>query len=214
MKKMGEGFVGLRAGCLLACLSILATMAFSPGIRANTKSKPTQVPARVIAHIPLPSPPGSQMVLQRNDNKQYLYIQSASKQNYTIVEVTKPEFPSIVTPAAASKDTPEGKLDIVGADVGIAQVPDGGAKTAIKSSDNPTETVKILDLSDPAHPKVLQTFNNVTSMLPDGGRGLIFLTNNEGLWVLKYVREERGAARKMRPCTAGDAIASMPPDCQ
>jgi hypothetical protein len=205
---------GIRKSRLLALLSVSGILAFSPAIGANTKAKPKEVPARVIAHIPLPTASGSQMVLQRGDNKQYLYIQAASKQGYTIVEVTKPEFPSIVNPSAGSKDTPTGKLDIVGADVGISQVPNGDAKTTIRSGDNPTETVKILDLSDPAHPKVLQTFNNVTSMLPDGGRGLIYLTNNEGLWVLKYTREERAGAKKMRPCTAGDAIASMPPDCQ
>jgi hypothetical protein len=96
--------------------------------------------------------------------------------------------------------------------VGLAAVPDKGAKGVIRSADNPTETVKILDLSDPAHPKLLQTFTSVTSMLPDGGRGLVYLTNNEGLWILKYTKA--GQEKKKRPCGSGDAIAAMPPDCQ
>jgi hypothetical protein len=71
-----------------------------------------------------------------------------------------------------------------------------------------------LDLTDPAHPKVLQTFTSVTSMLPDGGRGLVYLTNNEGLWILKYTRAGLGPEKKKRPCSSTDALSAMPPDCQ
>jgi hypothetical protein len=215
MKEIGGAIAGSRAFSLLAFLTVFAVFALSPGMRANTKTKPAEVPAKVIAHLPLPTPSGSQMVLQKNENKQYLYIQAASKQAYTIVEVTRAEFPSIVKPSPRSKDkdAPVGSLDIVGPDVGIAEVPNPNAK-AVRSTDSPTETVKILDLSDPAHPKVLQTFTGVTSILPDGARGLIYLTNNEGLWILKHNREGFGPAKKKRPCDSYDAIASMPPDCE
>jgi hypothetical protein len=213
MRKFGEAIAGSGACRLLPVLAVFAAVALSPGMRANTKPKPTEVPARVIAHLPLATPPGNEMVLQRSENKQYLYIQTASKQAYTIVEVTKPEFPSFVNPSAHSKDAPAGRLDIVGQDLGIAQVPDPNAK-AIRSTNSPTETVKILDLTDPAHPKVLQTFTGVTSILPDGVRGLIYLTNNEGLWILKHNRQPFAPATKKRPCTSEDSLAAMPPDCE
>jgi hypothetical protein len=213
MKKTGEPIPGSRAFVLLACLSAMALIALSPGLRANTKPKPTEVPAQVIAHLALATPPGNEMVLQKSNNKQYLYIQAASKQSYTIVNVTKPEFPSFVNPSAPAKDEPAGKLDIVGHDLGIAEVPATDAKS-VRSSANVTETVRLLDLTDPEHPKVLQTFTGVTSILPDGNRGLIYLTNNEGLWILKHYRQPITVAKKKRPCGSEDSIAAMPPDCE
>jgi len=213
MNKIGAAITGSKACILLASLSALAVLALSPGMRANTKPKPTEVPAQVIAHLALTTPPGNEMILQKNNNRQYLYIQAASKESYTIVEVTKPEFPSFVKPSAPSKDEPAGKLDIVGQDLGIAEVPTADAR-AIRSSTNHTETVKILDLSDPEHPKVLQTFTGVTSILPDGARGIIYLTNNDGLWILKHYRQPIAVAKKKQPCGSEDSIAAMPPDCQ
>jgi len=198
---------------MLALLCVSAVAALTPGMRANTKPRPTEVPAQVIAHLPLATPPGSEMVLQRTGDKKYLYIQAASKQTYTIVEVTKPEFPSVVTPTARAKDEPAGKLDIVGHDLGIAEVPNSSAN-AIRSNTSPTETVRLLDLTDPVHPKVLQTFTGVTSLLPDGGRGIIYLTNNEGLWILKHTRQPIAPSKKKRPCTSEDTLAAMPPDCE
>lgn len=213
MKKMAKEIKGFHAFWLLVLIPALAAVTLAPGLFANTKPKPAEVPAEVIAHLQLKTPPGNEMVLQRTGNKQYLYIQAASKQSYTIIEVTKPEFPSFVNATAHSKDDTAGKLDIVGKDLGIAEVPDPNAKH-LNSATSTTETVKILDLTDPANPKVLRTFTGVTSLLPDAGRGLIYLTNGEGLWILKHRRPPIAIAKKKRPCTSEDALAAMPPDCE
>jgi len=184
----------------------------APRVSANTK--PTEVPAKVIAHLPLKDAPGNEMLLQNKGDKQYLYVQKASKQGFTVIDVTKPVLPSLVNHGAQSSDATAGKLEIVGPDVGLAEVPDKNAKGVIRNSDSPTETVKILDLSDPAHPKVLQTFTGVTSILQDSSRGLIYLTNNDGLWILNHARPGLTPAKKKRACGSEDAIASMPPDCE
>jgi len=158
--------------------------------------------------------PGSEMLLQNKGDKQYLYVQKASKQGFTVVDVSKPALPNLVQRAPGSNDATTGKLDLVSPDVALAEVPDKNAKGIIRNSDSPTETVKILDLSDPAHPKVLQTFTGVTSILQDPSRGLIYLTNNDGLWILNHSRPGFTPAKKKRPCGSEDAIASMPPDCE
>jgi hypothetical protein len=184
----------------------------APRMYANTK--PTEMPAKVIAHIPLKDAPGSEMLLQNKGDKQYLYVQKASKQGFTVIDVSKPVLPSVVAIGAPSGDATAGKLEIVGQDVGLAEVPDKNSKGVIRNSDSPTETVKILDLSEPGHPKVIQTFTGVTSILQDPSRGLIYLTNNDGLWILNHARQGLTPAKKKRPCGSEDAIASMPPDCQ
>jgi len=184
----------------------------APGVSAN--NKPTEVPAKVIAHLALKDAPGNEMLLQSKGDKQYLYVQKASKQGFTLIDVTKPVLPTLVNQSDKSGDAATGKLEIVGPDVGLAEVPDKNSKGVIRNSDSPTETVKILDLSDPAHPKVLQTFTGVTSILQDPSRGLIYLANNDGLWILNHARPGLTPAKKKRACGSEDAIASMPPDCE
>jgi len=193
-------------------LSAAAVLISAPGGFAN--NKPTEVPAKVIAHLALKEAPGNEMLLQSKGDKQYLYVQKASKQGFTVIDVSKPVSPSLVNHGAQSSDATAGKLEIVGPDVGLAEVPDKNSKGIIRNSDSPTETVKILDLSDPAHPKVLQTFTGVTGILQDPGRGLIYLTNNDGLWILNHARPGLTPAKKKRACGSEDAIASMPPDCE
>jgi len=203
-----------RSHMISVSIAFVAAMTVMPGPRVSANTKPTEVPAKVIAHLPLKDAPGSEMLLQNKGDKQYLYVQKASRQGFTVIDVTKPVMPSLVGPGAQSGDATAGKLEIVGPDVALAEVPDKNSKGVIRNSDSPTETVKILDLSDPAHPKVIQTFTGVTSILQDSGRGLIYLTNNDGLWILNHARQGLTPAKKKRACGSEDAIASMPPDCQ
>ena len=175
--------------------------------------KPTEVPATVIAHLPLPQATGSQMLLQRENGKHYLYVQQASKQGFMVVDVSKPDRPSLLKRTAESNQSTSGNLEIVSPDVAIAEAPEK-TPTTLTSSSRPTETVRVLDLSDPHNPKTLETFNKVTSLLPDGGHGLIFLTNNEGLWILRYNHPALlEPAKKKPPCDSESEIMAMPPDC-
>jgi len=212
MNYFQQGFAWGQMGRVCLIFAV-AAVAYTPRMIANN-SKPTELPAKIIAHVPLQEAPGSEMLLQSKGDKQYLYVQKASRQGFTVVDVTKPARPSLVNRASGSNDATAGKLEMVSPDVGLAEVPDKNSKGVIRSSDNPTETVRILDLSDPAHPKVLQTFTGVTSTLQDPGRGLIYLANNDGLWILHHARPGLTPAKGKRSCGSSDAIASMPPDCQ
>ena len=95
--------------CVLVC-SILIAMA-SAGEQPTPK--PTDVPATVIAHLPLPQATGSQMLLQKENGKHYLYVQQAGKQGFMIVDVTKPEKPSLLKRTAESNQSTTGNLQIV-----------------------------------------------------------------------------------------------------
>src|SRR6516165_1858382 len=212
MSNIQRGFMWGPLGRTGLAISVAAVGMSVPNTVANTK--PTEVPAKVIAHLPLQDPAGGEMLLQNKGEKHYLYVQKASRQGFTVVDVTKPAAPSLVIRSASSNDATAGRLELVSPDVGITEVPDKSSKGVIHSSDNPTETVKVLDLSDPAHPKVLQTFTGVTSFLRDTGRSLIYLANNEGLWILTYPKPGLTQAKKKRPCTSEDAIRAMPAECE
>lgn len=202
----------LRASVLPVCtlLFVLGSLTFA---KDEPPKKPTDVPATVIAHLPLPQSTGNQMFLQRQEGRHYLYVQQASKQGYMVVDVTKPEKPNLLKRTAAPNPATAGNVQMVSPDVAIAQAPEKTSET-LTSSNHPTETVRILDLADPRNPKVLQQFDGVTSLLPDGGHGLIYLTNNEGLWILRYNRPAiLEPAKKKPPCDSNAEIMAMPPDC-
>ena len=195
---------------LLPLFAALASLALSS---EQPAPKPTDVPATVIAHLPLPEPAGSQMLLQKENAKHFLYVQQASKQGFMIVDVTKPEKPNLLKRSAQSDQATSGNLEMVTPDVAIAQAPERTSST-LTSSNRPTETVRVLDLADPRNPKTLETFTKVTSLLPDGNHGLIYLTNNEGLWILRYSRPSLlEPAKKKPPCDSNTEIMAMPPDC-
>lgn len=201
----------LRAYAL--AFSLVLLLALLAGASEPAAPKPTDVPATVIAHLSLPQATGSQMLLQRENAKQYLYVQQATKQGFMIVDVSKPESPTLLKRTAESNQSTAGNLEMVSPDVAIAEAPEK-TPTTLTSTTRPTETVRVLDLSDPRNPKTLVTFNKVTSLLPDGWHGLIYLTNNEGLWILRYNRPPLlEPAKKKPPCDSESEIMAMPPDC-
>jgi len=153
------------------------------------------------------------MLLQKEDSKQYLYVQQAAKQGFMIVDVSKPDQPSLLKRTAESNQATTGNLQIVSPDVAIAEAPEK-APTTVTSTSRPTETVRVLDLTDPRNPKTLETFNKVSSLLADSRHGLIYLTNNDGLWILRYNRPALlEPAKKKPPCDSNAEIMAMPPDC-
>ena len=200
-------------GAITVLMSFVILVAQSHA-KDEPHKKTTDVPATVIAHLPLPQATGNQMLLQKENGKNYLYVQQASKQGFMIVDVTKPDKPSLLQRTAQSSQATAGNLEMVSPDVAIAETPDKKPNT-LTNSNHPTETVRVLDLSDPQNPKTLQEFNGVTSILPDGGHGIIYLANNEGLWILRYNRPALlEPARKKRPCDSEAEIQAMPPDCE
>jgi len=202
-----KGYATLKLLAVTLCMTLASSAAEEKIV------KPTDLPATVIAHLPLPQATGNQMLLQKENGKQYLYVQQAAKQGFMVVDVTKPEKPSLLKRTAESNQATSGNLEMVSPDVAIAEAPEKTPGT-LTSNSHPTETVRVLDLSDPRNPKTLETFTKVTSLLPDGGHGLIYLANNEGLWILRYNHPSLlEPAKKKPPCDSNSEIMAMPPDC-
>jgi len=209
-KVITESFRGTMVPCLIGAALVSITQS-SMARAKDDPAKPTDVPARLIAHLPLPQATGSEMLLQKENGRNYLYVQQATKQGFMIVDVTKPDNPNLLRRTA--EPATAGNLQMVSPDVAIVAAPEKKS-AALTSSNHPTQTVRIVDLSDPRNPKTLQEFSGVTSFLPDGGHGLIYLTNNQGLWILRYNRPPLlEPAKNKPPCDSNAAIMAMPPEC-
>jgi hypothetical protein len=210
---MGNLFRAPSAEYLLV-LSFLLFPAALASAHDQPAPKPTDVPATVIAHLPLPQATGSEMMLQKEHGKQYLYVQQAAKPGYMVVDVSHPDAPALLRRADGSNQATEGNLKMVTPNVAIAEAPEKTPDT-LTNTKHLTETVRVLDLSDPKNPKTLETFTNVTSTLADGRHGLLYVANSDGLWVLRYNHPWLIEPAKTKPaCTSESEIEAMPPECQ
>jgi hypothetical protein len=148
------------------------------------------------------------MFLQREGRKLYLYIQQPSQQGFTIVDVSKPAKPKTVS------HVPHEKLLTVGSGLAIAENSESsatvgtsatGSREGARGGGNVPESVRVLDVSDPAHPQSVQTFTGVTNILSDDARGLIFVADTDGIWILSHQKVLR-----RHECSSSDAISEMP----
>ncbi len=195
-----------RAAIIFTVLAVGIAMASTT---ASARSDKSDTAASVIAHVPLEGGPATQMFMQDRAGKQYLYIDQGSESGYTVVDVTKPARANIVRHGA-----PGESMEIVQGGIGIAETSDKSKSKPITSSKPASESIKVLDLRDPANPRTVQTFKGVTSVLVDSKRNIFYLTNNDGLWVLKSTVQRFAPERRKQPCTSESAIQAMPPDCE
>src|SRR5579859_896578 len=137
MNIIRQVLAGSHLGRVCMISSAAVVVVSTPSMVANTK--PTELLAKVVAHVPLQEAPGGEMLLQTKGDKRYLYVQKASKQGFIVIDVTKPGLPSLVNRSAPSNDSTAGKLEMVGPDVGLTEVPDNNSNRVIRTADNPTE---------------------------------------------------------------------------
>jgi hypothetical protein len=225
MKPFNNKIVRDCLSCAFALVALVGALASSAAAKAKTTNETTE-PAEqvtVVAHVPLPGAAVHQMFVQQQGSKQYLYIQQASKEGFTVIEVTKPDHPKIIKREAWPNTASGGQLQMVGGGLALAEAPEKGSGSTnarhelvpSKTEGSPnsggpaTESVRVLDLSDPANPKTLQTFDGVTNVLADDGRRLIYITNGEGLWILTHKR-----ARPPLPLCDSESVFSPIADCQ
>ncbi|MGA8490220.1 MAG: hypothetical protein WB711_07345 [Terriglobales bacterium] len=167
---------------------------------------PSYTHAKVVAHLPL-SGGVQQMFLQQEGNKQYLYVQQASRQGFTVIDVTKAAKPKTVS--YVSQET----LAAVGPGLAIAETTENpaspnsdmaGSAQGTRGSVAP-ESIRVLDTSNPAHVRTVQTFTGVTSVLPDNARGLIYVANGDGIWILSHQQLLR-----RHSCSSEDELSPVP----
>lgn len=189
--------------------SIIALfVALTPVAEAKHRdAKASEQTAQVIAHVVLPGSPANQMLLQDRDGKEYLYLVRNSGKGFTVVDVTKPSQPNLLKRVVWPDGASAGGLQLVSGTLGLAEGSD--SRAASMRAGSASESVELLDLSDPGNPRTVEKFSGVTSVLTDEGRHLIFITNMDGLWILQ------GPPPKWvsYPCQSEDATASMP-SCQ
>lgn len=161
-------------GAVLALAAVFLSSNFSHATTQSNSNNESKEKITVVAHLALPGSAVRQIFLQTEKGKRYLYLQQ--NVNFTVVDVSDPKNPRIVERVAS-----EGKLTDVSAGVAIAVQSDQSGQGSV-----PTQTIRLVDVSDPKNPHTAKKFEGVTSVYSEDGRQLIYITNGEGLWVIKH----------------------------
>jgi hypothetical protein len=145
------------------------------GLSLSAFAKDKQDQIEVVAHIPAAGAPVTHLVTTQHYRRQYLYAERQSGSAITLIDVTNISHPAVLAEIADPGASPETLVAVTG-NAALA------ATTSVPTS--PT-SFRILSFADPLHPTVQREFNGVTAMARDDRRGLIFLANSDGLWILR-----------------------------
>jgi hypothetical protein len=159
-----------RAAMAIVAAGIVA----APAVYAKPKPKTvTSTPANVVAHVELAGSPADRMLLVKKDKKQYLLLGLDSSSRVAVFDVTQPAEPRTVDAPAEATGKSAVELKVV--DDTLALFGSSGAETPAS-----------------VEPKEIRDLSGVTAFVKDKAHGLIYVTNGEGLWIVKT--KERAAA--------------------
>jgi len=159
-------------------------LVFSTAVQAKDKKikvapkEPTDA-IEVVGHIPLTNGPVKRFLATQHYSSSYLYAEHDDGKGVTLIDVTKVTQPSVLADVAYPSNGGSGSLFAV-AGTAVLVAEERGAATQVATP----QTIRIMDFSDPLHPKVAREFSGVTAISRDDYRGLIFVANAEGIWIL------------------------------
>jgi hypothetical protein len=142
-------------------------IAAAPVVHAKPNSnKAADKPANVVAHVQLSGGPTTRMLLVRKNGKEYLLLGLDSSSHVAVLDVTQPSQARTVETVAGATGAPTTELKVI-ADT-LTLFGTSGAESAGSAS-----------------PKEIRSLSGVTAFLKDKARGLVYVTNGDGLWILK-----------------------------
>ena len=163
-------------------LYFAALVILVPAIHAKNKKVPPPAPKdeiEVVGHVPLTDGPVTRFLTTQHFSSYYLYAEHGTGGKVTLIDVSKTGQPSILGDVSyASSSGSDSLTAVVGTAALVTSAPAAAVPAAVP------QAIKIMDFSDPKNPKIFREFTGVTAMSRDD-RGLIFLANSDGIWILR-----------------------------
>jgi hypothetical protein len=182
----------LKHSRLMFGVSIFGLVVFSASAQAKVKkakaaAKEPQDEISVVGHIALTDGPVSRLMITQHYSSAYLYAEHDSGKSITLIDVTKVSQPKVLADMANQPGAGAGPGSLFAVAGTAALV---AAEPATPASAAASQTIRIMDFSDALHPKVAREFAGVTAISRDERRGLIFVANGEGIWILRQTLAE------------------------
>jgi hypothetical protein len=155
--------VVFRAATAFVALGIAA----APAVNAKPNSKSASgSPANVLAHVQVSGGPASRMLLVKKDGKEYLVLGLDSSTGVAVFDVSEPARPRTIDATAGNSGSPMAQLQVV-----------ADTLTLFGTSDS--------ENASSSSPKEIRSLSGVTAFMKDKARGLIYVTNGDGLWIVR-----------------------------
>jgi hypothetical protein len=161
----------------LATILIVAAVS-GGGLHAKDKQTEAQTAKpqdqiEIESHIAVAAGPITRFIATRHYDRTYVYaLRQAGP--VTLIDVTDRRRPRILS--EASLPTPASNLLAVAGTAALA----GDASTPAPPA---VQTIRLMDFSDPAQPRITKQFEGVTAMESVAG-GVMLLANADGIWIL------------------------------
>ena len=155
----------ISLGVLSGRLAFLSAISLSlllgvPGAAAQTSRSSSPEQVKILADVPLDNMQVNQMFVQQRDNKFYLYLHRPMKDAFAVVDVSKPDKPVLLS-RDAMNEAPRSQVQppATGSVLALTVTPEGSAAHAMPATLKlPTETVQLVDMSNPKSAKSVKTF--------------------------------------------------------
>ena len=166
----------------VALLSVLCLA--GPTIAGEHHQKKVNAPATdsidVVGHLAIQSGAIAAIRTAEHWKRNYVELQDPLHRTLTIIDVTNPGKPRLDKQFKLPEPLDHANLEaLVGSTALLTDQSSQSTATVTPRS------VSIVSFADPANPRVVQQFAYVTAIRADPARGLIYLVNSDGLWVLQ-----------------------------
>ena len=123
------------------------------------------------------------LTLTQHGSHEYLYAEHASQHTLTLIDVTDPAHPREVTSTDLTATAGSATLLAATGEAVLVASPTSPAPSEAGAVAG--QTVSIVSMADSMRPQVVRQFKGVTVVKSDERRGLVYLVNTEGIWILK-----------------------------
>jgi len=173
MKKVcsEQAFLGATLALLL-----LPTMMFAAAVRKEKKAIPGDN-IDVIGHLALPNALVTSLKTSEHQSRQFLQLQDRKHRTLMLVDVTDAAHPVIIKQLHLPTELADCTLAVLVGDIALV--------TDTQSPEVRISSASVVNFADPDHPTTIRKFTNVSAFRTDEGRGLIYLVDKDGLWILR-----------------------------
>ena len=193
---MQQTAVGKRFDKLsrVAALTLSALFVTAPAAIAKTRPGASEPCVQVVGSLPLDGFRADRLfVRQGARGKRYLYAvpsfsEGSASQGVLVINISDPAHPKLESRTLFEGQAQTRDVMPVGVNAAIINIAMGSrpAQLAANQEEAPLREIGVMDLSDPANPKIACRFKGVSGYFSDDAKSLIYIVNSEGLWVVSH----------------------------
>lgn len=158
----------------MAALAVLIPAAIAKDKKSKESDKDE---IQVAGHVAVTGGPVRRFLLTEHYSRAYLYAERDGGRAITLLDVTQASQPFVIADVSSA---PANANNLMLA-AGTAALVSSAAAQPGQSE----QTIRIMDLSDPKNPRIAREFTGVTAVGRDDRRGLVYVANGEGIWILQ-----------------------------